>query len=44
VKLLSWSSPAWMTIEGAVPVAAGIVANSIALTALASSAAPHDRC
>jgi divalent metal cation (Fe/Co/Zn/Cd) transporter len=31
VKLLSWLSLAWMTIEGAVAVAAGIVASSIAL-------------
>jgi divalent metal cation (Fe/Co/Zn/Cd) transporter len=31
VKLLSWLSLAWMTIEGAVAIAAGIVASSIAL-------------
>jgi divalent metal cation (Fe/Co/Zn/Cd) transporter len=31
VKLLSWLSLAWMTIEGAVAIAAGIVAGSIAL-------------
>ena len=31
VKLLSWLSLVWMTIEGAVAVAAGIVAGSIAL-------------
>jgi divalent metal cation (Fe/Co/Zn/Cd) transporter len=30
-KLLSWLSLAWMTIEGAVAIAAGIVASSIAL-------------
>jgi divalent metal cation (Fe/Co/Zn/Cd) transporter len=33
VKLLSWLSLVWMTIEGAVAVAAGIVASSIALVA-----------
>ena len=33
VKLLSWLSLAWMTIEGAVAIAAGIVASSIALVA-----------
>jgi divalent metal cation (Fe/Co/Zn/Cd) transporter len=31
VKLISWLSLAWMTVEGAVGVTAGIVANSIAL-------------
>jgi len=31
VKLISWLSLAWMTAEGAVGVAAGIAANSIAL-------------
>lgn len=31
VKLLSWLSLAWMTIEGAVAIAAGIVAGSVAL-------------
>jgi divalent metal cation (Fe/Co/Zn/Cd) transporter len=31
VKLLSWLSLAWMTVEGAVAVSAGIVASSIAL-------------
>jgi len=31
VKLLSWLSLVWMTIEGAVAIAAGIVASSIAL-------------
>jgi divalent metal cation (Fe/Co/Zn/Cd) transporter len=31
VKLLSWLSLAWMTVEGIVAVAAGIVASSIAL-------------
>jgi divalent metal cation (Fe/Co/Zn/Cd) transporter len=31
VKLLSWLSLAWMTIEGAVAIAAGAVAGSIAL-------------
>jgi divalent metal cation (Fe/Co/Zn/Cd) transporter len=31
VKLLSWLSLAWMTIEGAVAITAGIVAGSIAL-------------
>jgi divalent metal cation (Fe/Co/Zn/Cd) transporter len=31
VKLLSWLSLAWMTIEGVVAIAAGIVAGSIAL-------------
>jgi divalent metal cation (Fe/Co/Zn/Cd) transporter len=31
VKLLSWLSLAWMTIEGAVAIAAGILAGSIAL-------------
>jgi divalent metal cation (Fe/Co/Zn/Cd) transporter len=31
VKLLSWLSLAWMTAEGAIGVAAGIAANSIAL-------------
>jgi len=31
VKLLSWLSLVWMTIEGAVAIAAGIVAGSIAL-------------
>ena len=31
VKLLSWLSLAWMTVEGAVAVVAGIVAGSIAL-------------
>src|SRR5689334_23255922 len=31
VKLLSWPSRAWMTVEGAVAIAAGIVAGSIAL-------------
>jgi divalent metal cation (Fe/Co/Zn/Cd) transporter len=31
VKLLSWLSLVWMTVEGAVAIAAGIVAGSIAL-------------
>ena len=31
VKLLSWASLGWMTIEGAVAIVAGIVAGSIAL-------------
>ena len=31
IKLLSWLSLAWMTVEGAVAIAAGIVASSIAL-------------
>jgi divalent metal cation (Fe/Co/Zn/Cd) transporter len=31
VKLLSWLSLAWMTVEGAVAIVAGIVASSIAL-------------
>jgi divalent metal cation (Fe/Co/Zn/Cd) transporter len=31
VKLLSWLSLAWMTVEGAVAITAGIVASSIAL-------------
>lgn len=31
VKLLSWASLAWMTVEGAVAIAAGIVAGSVAL-------------
>src|SRR5829696_74434 len=31
VKLLSWLSLIWMTVEGAVAIAAGIVAGSIAL-------------
>jgi hypothetical protein len=31
VKLLSWLSLAWMTVEGAIAIAAGIVAGSIAL-------------
>jgi divalent metal cation (Fe/Co/Zn/Cd) transporter len=31
VKLISWLSLAWMTAEGAIGVAAGIAANSIAL-------------
>jgi divalent metal cation (Fe/Co/Zn/Cd) transporter len=31
VKLLSWLSLAWMTVEGAVAIVAGIVAGSIAL-------------
>jgi len=31
VKLLSWLSLAWMTVEGAVAITAGIVAGSIAL-------------
>ena len=31
VKLLSWLSLGWMTIEGAVAIAAGVVASSIAL-------------
>jgi divalent metal cation (Fe/Co/Zn/Cd) transporter len=31
VKLLSWLSLAWMTVEGVVAIAAGIVAGSIAL-------------
>ena len=31
VKLVSWLSLAWMTTEGAIGVAAGLVANSIAL-------------
>src|ERR687887_481253 len=30
-KLLSWLSLAWMTVEGAVAIAAGVVAGSIAL-------------
>ena len=31
VRLLSWISLAWMTVEGAVAIASGIVASSIAL-------------
>jgi divalent metal cation (Fe/Co/Zn/Cd) transporter len=31
VKLLSWLSLAWMTVEGAVAIAAGVMAGSIAL-------------
>jgi len=31
VKLLSWLSLAWMTIEGAVAITAGVIASSIAL-------------
>jgi divalent metal cation (Fe/Co/Zn/Cd) transporter len=31
VKLLSWLSLAWMTVEGAVAITAGIIASSIAL-------------
>ncbi|HEX4837116.1 MAG TPA: hypothetical protein VFV03_01120 [Solirubrobacteraceae bacterium] len=31
-KLLSWLSLIWMTVEGAVGVAAGLVASSVALT------------
>jgi divalent metal cation (Fe/Co/Zn/Cd) transporter len=31
VKLLSWLSLGWMTVEGAVAIAAGIVASSVAL-------------
>lgn len=31
VKLLSWASLAWMTVEGAVAIFAGIVAGSVAL-------------
>jgi divalent metal cation (Fe/Co/Zn/Cd) transporter len=31
VKLLSWLSLAWMTVEGAVAIAAGVLASSIAL-------------
>src|SRR5512133_4373865 len=31
VRLLSWLSLAWMTVEGAVAIAAGIAAGSIAL-------------
>ena len=31
VKLLSWLSLAWMTVEGAVAIAAGVAAGSIAL-------------
>lgn len=31
VRLLSWLSLAWMTVEGAVAIAAGIVASSVAL-------------
>src|SRR4051794_14331205 len=31
VKLLSWLSLAWMTVEGGVAIAAGLVASSIAL-------------
>ena len=31
VKLLSWLSLAWMTVEGAVAITAGVVASSIAL-------------
>ena len=31
VKLLSWLSLAWMSVEGAVAIVAGIVAGSIAL-------------
>ncbi|MEA2251877.1 MAG: hypothetical protein QOG70_2119 [Solirubrobacteraceae bacterium] len=31
VRLLSWLSLAWMTVEGAVAIAAGVVASSIAL-------------
>jgi hypothetical protein len=35
VRLLSWLSLAWMSVEGAVAPAAGIVASSIALVGLA---------
>lgn len=31
VRLLSWLSLAWMTVEGVVAIAAGIIASSIAL-------------
>ncbi len=31
VKLLSWASLAWMTVEGAVAITAGLVAGSVAL-------------
>lgn len=31
IKLLSWISLAWMTVEGAVAIAAGILASSVAL-------------
>jgi divalent metal cation (Fe/Co/Zn/Cd) transporter len=31
VKLLSWASLAWMTVEGAVAIIAGVVAGSVAL-------------
>ena len=31
VKLLSWLSLGWMTVEGAVAIVAGIVASSVAL-------------
>jgi divalent metal cation (Fe/Co/Zn/Cd) transporter len=31
VKLLSWASLAWMTVEGAVAIVAGVVAGSVAL-------------
>ena len=31
VRLLSWLSLAWMTVEGAVAITAGVVAGSIAL-------------
>ena len=31
VKLLSWASLAWMTVEGAVAIVAGLVAGSVAL-------------
>ena len=31
VKLLSWLSLGWMTIEGAVAITAGIIASSVAL-------------
>ncbi|HTE60420.1 MAG TPA: helix-turn-helix domain-containing protein [Solirubrobacteraceae bacterium] len=39
VKLLSWLSLAWMTVEGAVAIAAGIAAGSIALGLLACARA-----
>ena len=38
-KLLAWSSLGWMTIEGIVAVAAGIMAGSIALIGFGISSA-----
>jgi hypothetical protein len=40
-RLLSWLSLAWMTVEGAVAIAAGIVAGSIALVDLGLHAPPE---